>query len=470
MTDEPPVLLTRDADDPAVVVLTLNRPARYNALTVELKSALRASLALLADADDVRAAVLTGAGKAFCVGQDLGEHAEALAADPGSSFNTVVEHYNPIVTELTELPFPTVAAINGPCVGAGLGFAMACDLRVAAAGLKLSTAFTGIGLTADSGLSASLAHAVGVPRAMELLLLNEPFTSEDALAWGLVRTVVPPEDVLGSAAGAGPTAGDRPDEGLRRGAARGAVRRGERAARGAGRRGRRTGPAGAHRRPRGRGGRFPRQAQADLPGQVTPDARMSTARARRTPHGQDSLMEIAVGEFITRGYDATSMEDLSRAAGITKSSFYHHFASKEALLRAALDRSLAGLFALLEEPGATTGTPLQRLRHIVRGQVAVLQRELPYVTLLLRVRGNTESERWALARRREFDARLAELVRAAVEAGELRAGVDPILAARMLSGLVNSVVEWYRPGRPGAADLPDEVARAAFDGILPAAV
>ena len=196
---------------------------------------------------------------------------------------------------------------------------------------------------------------------------------------------------------------------------------------------------------------------------------MSTARARRTPHGQDSLMEIAVGEFITRGYDATSMEDLSRAAGITKSSFYHHFASKEALLRAALDRSLAGLFALLEEPGATTGTPLQRLRHIVRGQVAVLQRELPYVTLLLRVRGNTESERWALARRREFDARLAELVRAAVEAGELRAGVDPILAARMLSGLVNSVVEWYRPGRPGAADLPDEVARAAFDGILPAA-
>ena len=105
----------------------------------------------------------------------------------------------------------------------------------------------------------------------------------------------------------------------------------------------------------------------------------------------------------------------------------------------------------------------------MRGQVAVLQRDLPYVTLLLRVRGNTESERWALARRREFDARLAALVRAAVEAGELRAGVDPILAARMLSGLVNSVVEWYRPGRPGAADLPDEVARAAFDGILPAA-
>jgi 2-(1,2-epoxy-1,2-dihydrophenyl)acetyl-CoA isomerase len=86
-------------------------------------------------------------------------------------------------------------------VGAGLGFAMACDLRVAAAGLKLSTAFTGIGLTADSGLSASLAHAVGVPRAMELLLLGEPFTSEDALVWGMLRAVVPPEDVVASALG-----------------------------------------------------------------------------------------------------------------------------------------------------------------------------------------------------------------------------------------------------------------------------
>ncbi len=199
MTDEPPVLLTRDADDPAVVVLTLNRPSRYNALTIELKTAMRAALALLADVDDVRAAVLTGAGKAFCVGQDLGEHAEVLAAHPAAAFDTVVEHYNPIVTGLVELPFPTIAAINGPCVGAGLGFAMACDLRVAAAGLKLSTAFTAIGLSADSGLSASLAQAVGVPRAMELLLLGEPFTTEDALAWGLIRAVVPPEEVVSSA-------------------------------------------------------------------------------------------------------------------------------------------------------------------------------------------------------------------------------------------------------------------------------
>ena len=190
-------------------------------------------------------------------------------------------------------------------------------------------------------------------------------------------------------------------------------------------------------------------------------------RVRRPAQGPGSLLEIAVGEFNTRGYDATSMEDLSRAAGITKSSFYHHFSGKEALLRAALERAVEGLFGILAEPGAVTGTPVRRLRHIVRGQVGVLTAELPYVTLLLRVRGNTETERWALERRRAFDARVAAIVREAVAEGELRAEVDPALAARLLSGLVNSVAEWYRPGRPGSDRLPDDVARAAFHGILP---
>lgn len=197
MSDDPAVLLARDDLHPAVAVLTLNRPARYNALTVELKTALLAAVRELAKADDdVRALVVTGSGKAFCVGQDLGEHAAALEADAATAFDTVTEHYNPIVLGLADLPFPVVAAVNGPCVGAGLGVALACDLRVAAAGLKFSTAFVGIGLTADSGLSASLAHAVGVSRAIELLLLNETFTAEDAANWGLVRAVVPADEVL----------------------------------------------------------------------------------------------------------------------------------------------------------------------------------------------------------------------------------------------------------------------------------
>lgn len=199
MPDDPAVLVTRDDADPAVVVLTLNRPGRYNALSVELKTALLAALRELAAADDVRALVLTGAGRAFCVGQDLGEHAEALRSDPSSAFDTVVEHYSPIVLALTDLPFPVIAAVNGPCVGAGLGFALACDLRVAAAGLKFATAFTGIGLSADSGLSASLARSIGTARATELLLLGETFSAEDAQTWGLVRSVVPADEVMSTA-------------------------------------------------------------------------------------------------------------------------------------------------------------------------------------------------------------------------------------------------------------------------------
>jgi 2-(1,2-epoxy-1,2-dihydrophenyl)acetyl-CoA isomerase len=199
VTAEPAVLLARDDAAPAVAVLTFNRPARYNALTLELKTALITALGDLAGSADVRALVVTGAGRAFCVGQDLAEHAAGLDADAGTALDTVAEHYNPIVSALAELPFPVVAAVNGPCAGAGLGFALACDLRVAAAGMSFSTAFAGVGLTADSGLSASLAHAVGVPRALELLLLGDAFTAEDARDWGLLRAVVPPAEVLPAA-------------------------------------------------------------------------------------------------------------------------------------------------------------------------------------------------------------------------------------------------------------------------------
>jgi AcrR family transcriptional regulator len=189
-------------------------------------------------------------------------------------------------------------------------------------------------------------------------------------------------------------------------------------------------------------------------------------RRGRPAYDPSSLVEVAARVFNERGYDATSMEDLSAAAGITKSSFYHHVRGKEALLRAVLERALDGLFGILDEPAASTGTPLARLRHIVRRQVEVLVAELPHVTLLLRLRGNTETERWALARRREFDAAIAALVREASAAGELRGGVDPTVDARLLSGLVNSLVEWYRPGRMPVDALVGEVDRMAFEGLL----
>ena len=198
----------------AVTVVRLNRPDTRNALTTELKVELRDSLEQLADDTSVRAVVLASSGPAFCVGQDLREHAEALAGDSGPSaeaLSTVPEHYNRIALALATMPKPVVAAINGTCVGAGLGFALACDLRIAAAGTTFGTAFAGIGFGGDSGLSATLAHAVGASRATELLMLAETFTAEAAADWGLVREVVDAERVdaaaiaLATRLAAGPT-------------------------------------------------------------------------------------------------------------------------------------------------------------------------------------------------------------------------------------------------------------------------
>ncbi|MET8699246.1 TetR/AcrR family transcriptional regulator [Kitasatospora sp. NPDC058032] len=184
----------------------------------------------------------------------------------------------------------------------------------------------------------------------------------------------------------------------------------------------------------------------------------------RTAYTVESLLAVTVDVFNERGYDGTSMEDLSRAAGISKSSIYHHVRGKEELLRLAVGRALDGLSAILAEPGAVDGPAVERLEHVVRRTTEVLLTELPYVTLLLRVRGNTATEQWALERRREFDHQVAELVRAAVADGALRTDVEPRLATRLLFGMINSIVEWYRPGK--AADgIADAVVHLAFDGL-----
>jgi 2-(1,2-epoxy-1,2-dihydrophenyl)acetyl-CoA isomerase len=195
MTDAP-VLIERDQ---AVATVILNRPDRRNALTREVKVALVAALHDVAADTAVRAVVLTGSGPAFCVGQDLGEHAAALEADPATAFDTVATHYSPIVTALATMPKPVVAAVNGTCVGAGLGFALACDLRVFAADATLGTAFSAIGLTCDSGLASTLPRAVGEARARELVLLGRNFTPEEAGPWGITGEIVPSEEVLAAA-------------------------------------------------------------------------------------------------------------------------------------------------------------------------------------------------------------------------------------------------------------------------------
>jgi hypothetical protein len=135
------------------------------------------------------------------------------------------------------------------------------------------------------------------------------------------------------------------------------------------------------------------------------------------------------------------------------------------LLRLALDRALDGLFAVADAARAVDAPAIERLEFLVRGSVQVLQEQLPYVTLLLRVRGNTEVERAALSRRRAFDRVVAELVKEAEGDGDIRPDVDPTVTARLLFGLVNSVVEWYRPGRRASGSLPDAVCAIAFDGL-----
>jgi AcrR family transcriptional regulator len=190
------------------------------------------------------------------------------------------------------------------------------------------------------------------------------------------------------------------------------------------------------------------------------------ARRGRPGHSLETLLDVAVAVFNERGYDATSMEELAGRLGITKSAIYHHVPSKVDLLRLALDRALDGLFAVTDEPGARTGRAIDRLEHVVRGSVRVLVDELPYVTLLLRVRGNSDVEQAALARRREFDRIVTDLVAAAEEEGDVRPDVDPAVTSRLLFGTVNSLTEWYRPERGlDAGALADALVATTFDGL-----
>jgi AcrR family transcriptional regulator len=193
---------------------------------------------------------------------------------------------------------------------------------------------------------------------------------------------------------------------------------------------------------------------------------VSTARRGRPGHSLDSLLDVAVAVFNERGYEATSMDELAARLGITKSAIYHHVPSKVELLRLALDRALDELFAVTEEPGATSGPAIDRLEHVVRGSVRVLTAQLPFVTLLLRVRGNSPVESAALRRRREFDRVVTDLVRRCEVEGSVRPDVDPAVTSRLLFGTVNSLTEWYRPDGGLSPDaLADALVTTLFTGL-----
>jgi 2-(1,2-epoxy-1,2-dihydrophenyl)acetyl-CoA isomerase len=203
--------------DGAVATVRLQRPEAMNAFDLATKQALLAALTRAAQDDGVRAVVLTGTGRAFSAGQDLREHVAELAAataDPDGSFElggTVREHYNPIALLLATMAKPVIASVNGVAAGAGLSFALACDLRVVAESARFTTAFSAIGLSCDSGASFWLPRLVGTAKATELLLLPRPIAAAEALELGLATRVVPDDELeaqtaeLAATLAAGPT-------------------------------------------------------------------------------------------------------------------------------------------------------------------------------------------------------------------------------------------------------------------------
>jgi AcrR family transcriptional regulator len=191
-----------------------------------------------------------------------------------------------------------------------------------------------------------------------------------------------------------------------------------------------------------------------------------TGRVGRPGYDLDSLLSVAVSVFNQRGYDGTSMEHLASRLGISKSSIYHHVPSKSELLRLSVDRALDALFAATEQLDTNTGPAIDRLENLVRRSIHALIDELPYVTLLLRIRGNTTVERRSLARRREFDRMVGRLVKQACDEGSIRPDVDPALTSRLIFGTVNSLIEWYRPTRaPSGDDIASAMVTMIFDGL-----
>ena len=210
---------------------------------------------------------------------------------------------------------------------------------------------------------------------------------------------------------------------------------------------------------------MPSAAATKPPG---PEASGSAPSGRRGRPGYDqqSVLNVAVEVFNRHGYDATSMGILAENLGISKSAIYHHVPSKEDLLALALEQALGGLESVWEAPETKEGSAEHRLEFVVRSTVRVLTERLPFVTLLLRLRGNTETERRALERRRGFDRKVAELIGEAREEGTVRSDIDPRTVSRLLFGTINSIVEWYRPGGALTSEkLADDVVAVLFNGL-----
>jgi 2-(1,2-epoxy-1,2-dihydrophenyl)acetyl-CoA isomerase len=196
--------------DDGIARVTLNRPDRLNSFTAQMHEELRSALG---EASEARVVVLTGAGRAFCAGQDLSQRKVDPGAAPSDLSVSLGSYYNPLVRRLRELPKPVVCAVNGVAAGAGANIALACDVVLAARSASFVQSFARLGLVPDSGGTWFLPRLVGPARAMGLALLAEPLSADDAERWGLIWKTVDDAQLMSEATAlarrlaAGPTKG-----------------------------------------------------------------------------------------------------------------------------------------------------------------------------------------------------------------------------------------------------------------------
>lgn len=197
----------------------------------------------------------------------------------------------------------------------------------------------------------------------------------------------------------------------------------------------------------------------------------STAPRRGRPgYDRQTLLTVCVDVFNRHGYEATSMGMLAQHLGISKSAIYHHVESKEAILEQALDDALDALEASLDGVMADFADPGEQVEAAVRGTLRVLVEKMPEVTLLLRLRGNSAVELAAMERRRAITRRLGEMIAAAQEVGAVRGDITPRNLARLALGMINSIVDWYRPdrgapGQQGPGQMIDAVTGVVLGGL-----
>lgn len=182
-----------------VATLTLNRPKSLNSFTAEMHAEIRVAMQQVSESPDIRCLVITGAGRGFCAGQDLGDRASSGAGDVPDVGASVEKYYNPLIHSIMNLPKPVICAVNGVAAGAGASLALACDIVLAARSASFIQVFCKIGLIPDSGGTWNLPRAVGLARAKGLAMLGDRLPAETAASWGMIWQCVDDDALMDEA-------------------------------------------------------------------------------------------------------------------------------------------------------------------------------------------------------------------------------------------------------------------------------